>query len=205
MEVLRKGNWRYLAKLFLKQIYGTVARENSQAEVLGAVWAMLGAVESVCPWCCMQLPCTSCLAKLFLKLLHGTGMQKLLFEAISSTSVWNCCAKVGLGGFSQGKMSISIPWRCNVFLSDGRGLGRSLSYVGRSQISLCVMLRAALVHKLSCEAIFWALAWKHREKLPFDLFCKLLFGTVEQTLTCKAISQGEIQISISRMLRCARK
>ena len=35
----------------------------------------------------------------------------------------------------------------------GRGLGRSPSHVGRSQISLSVMLRAALVHKLPCEAI----------------------------------------------------
>ena len=40
---------RYLAKLFLKILYGTVAQKNCQAEVLGAVWAMLGAVKSVCP------------------------------------------------------------------------------------------------------------------------------------------------------------
>ena len=53
----------------------------------------------------------------------------------------------------EGKMSISIPGFCNALLSNGGGLGRSLSYVGRSQISLSVMLHAALVHKLPCEAI----------------------------------------------------
>ena len=67
--------------------------------------------------------------------LFGTVVQKLAFEVIS-----------------QGRMSMGIPGFCDVLLSNGRGLGRSLSYVGRSQISLFVMLHAALLHKLPCEA-----------------------------------------------------
>ena len=74
---------RYLAKLFLKILYGTVAQKNCQAEVLGAVWAMLGAVKSVCPRCCVQLSCTSCLAKIFSKRLRGTVVPKLPCRTIS--------------------------------------------------------------------------------------------------------------------------
>ena len=36
------------------------------AVVLGAVCVMLGAVESVCSWCCMEVSCTSCLSQLLL-------------------------------------------------------------------------------------------------------------------------------------------
>ena len=70
--------------------------------------------------------------------------------------------------------------------SSGRGLGRSLSYVGRNQISLFVMLHAALVHKLPCEAISQAFAWNCRAKAALqniaELFLKLLHGTVMQKL-----------------------
>ena len=64
------------------------------AEVLGAVRAVLGAIESVCAWCCVELSCISCLqsylssfclelsckrclTKVFLELLHATVEQKL--------------------------------------------------------------------------------------------------------------------------------
>ena len=74
-----------------------------------------------------------------------------------------------------------------MLLSSGRGLGRSLSYVGRSQISLSVMLRAALVHKLPCEAISEAFAWNCRVKAAlqnyFLSFCmELLFKTCSAKL-----------------------
>ena len=62
--------------------------------------------------------------------------------------------KLSCGAISRGGVSIGIPGFCDVLLSNGSGLGRSLSYVGRSQISLFVMLRAALVHKLPREDIF---------------------------------------------------
>ena len=39
-----------------------------------------------------------------------------------------------------------------MFLRNGRGLGGSLSYVGRSQISLFMMLRGSVVHKLPFAA-----------------------------------------------------
>ena len=59
--------------------------------------------------------------------------------------------KLSCEAISQGKMSISIPGFCNVLLSNGRGLGRSLSYVGRSQVSL-FMLYGSVVHKLPFAA-----------------------------------------------------
>ena len=91
------------------------------AGVLGAVLAMLGVGKSVYPCCCVQLSWTSCLAKLFLKLLHGTVVRKC---------------------FTSFCMQLS-----------GKGLGRRLSYVGHNQISLFMVLHAALVHKLPCEAV----------------------------------------------------
>ena len=60
-------------------------------------------------------------------------------------------------------MSISIPGFCNVLLSNGRGLGRSLSYVGRSGIRLSMMLRGIVVHKLPFAAASEACAWNRRD------------------------------------------
>ena len=79
----------------------------------------------------MASSCKGCLTKLFLELFHGTVVQKVSRRAIPQFFIENGRAK---------ELS-------------GRGLGRSLCHVGRSQISLSVMLRAALVHKLPCEAI----------------------------------------------------
>ena len=42
----------------------------------------------------MELSCKSCLAKLFLKLLHRAVLQKLPYKAISQAFVWNCDAEV---------------------------------------------------------------------------------------------------------------
>ena len=101
----------------------------------------------------MELSRKSCLVKLFLKLLHGTVVQKLPSKLFLKRLFGTAVQTLSCEAISQGRMSISIPGRCSVILSNGRGLGRSLSYVGRSQISLSVMLHAALVHKLPCEAI----------------------------------------------------
>ena len=92
-------------------------------------------------------------SELFFERLFGTVAQTLSCEAIS-----------------QGRMSISIPGRCGVFLSNGRGLGRSLSYVGRSQISLSTMLRGSVVHKLPFAAASEAFAWNHRAKVAFQSY-----------------------------------
>ena len=73
-------------------------------------------------------------------------------------------------------------------LSNGRALGRSLSYVGRNQISLSVMLRAALVHKLPYELFLEPLHATVVQKSPLNLFLKLLHGTVAQKLPFEAIS-----------------
>ena len=58
-----------------------------------------------------------------------------------------------------------------MFLSNRSGLGRSLSHVGSSQISLFMMLHGTVVHKLLAE-----------------LSLKLLHGAVVQKLSYKAIS-----------------
>ena len=106
---------------------------------------------------CMELSCQSCLAELFLKLSHGTVVQNLLCEAIFwAAFVWNCRAKVDLQSYLS-RWNVDQYFQnaalcCAVLLRNGRGLGRSLSNVGRSQVSLLVMLHA-LVHKLPCEDI----------------------------------------------------
>ena len=73
-------------------------------------------------------------------------------------------------------------------LSDGRALGRSLSYVGRNQIILCVMLRAALVQNLPYKLFLEPLHATVVQKLPLNLFLKLLHGAVVQKLLFEAIS-----------------
>ena len=84
----------------------------------------------------VELLCNSCLSKLLFKLLFGTGNNSGL-------------AKLPL----RAKGRSVFPECCAVLLSNGRGLGRSLSYVGRNQIRPIAMLHAALVHKFICEAI----------------------------------------------------
>ena len=107
---------------------------------------------------------------IFLKLSHGTVMQELpskLFLKLLSGTV---AQKLPCEAFSQGKTLIGIPGHCNVFLSNGRGLGRSLSYVGRSQISLFMMLHRSVVHKLPFAAASEACAWNCRAKAAFQSY-----------------------------------
>ena len=42
----------------------------------------------------MELSCKTCLSKLFFRLLRGTIVQELPFEAIACVFVWGCRAKV---------------------------------------------------------------------------------------------------------------
>ena len=72
--------------------------------------------------------------------------------------------------------------------SNDRGLGRSLGYVGRNQISLFVMVHVALVHKLAYEVFLEPLHAIVVQKLPFNKFLRLLHETVAQTLPSEAIS-----------------
>ena len=118
----------------------------------------------------MQLGCTSCLAKLFLKLLHGTVVQKLPSKLFLKRLFGIVAQTLSCEAISQGRMSISIPGRRSVFLSNGRGLGRSLSYVGRSQISLSMMLRGSVVHKLPFAAASEAFAWNCSAKGAFQSY-----------------------------------
>ena len=77
-----------LARLSLKVKCRSVFQDSAMcfsamAEVLGAVWVTLGAVDSVCSWCRMEVSCTSCLSQLLLKLLHGTVVKKFPCKATS--------------------------------------------------------------------------------------------------------------------------
>ena len=123
-----------LAKLCLKLLRETVVQKVCcEAIPQPRAWSCLAkpAFQNYCPSFCMTSSCKGCLSKLFREFFHGTVVRKVSRKAIFENLIWNCRAK---------ELS-------------GRGLGRSLSHVGRSQISLSVMLRAALVHKLPCEAI----------------------------------------------------
>ena len=116
---------------------------------------------------CVELSCKSCVAKLFLNLLCGAVLQKLPFGTILQTCAWHHRARIVffsklflelfhgtvVQNVSCKAVSQNFIWICCAQKLSGRGLGRSLSYVGRSQISLSVMLHAALVHKLPCEAV----------------------------------------------------
>ena len=90
---------------------------------------------------------------LFLKLLRGTVVQKLPSKLFLKLLFGTVAQKLSGEASPQGKTPNGIPGRCNVLLSHGGGLGRSLGYVGHSRISLPVMLHAALVHKLPCKAV----------------------------------------------------
>ena len=70
-------------------------------------------------------------------------------------------------------------------LSNCRGLGRSVSYVGRNQISLSVMLRAALVHKLPYELFFGPLHATVVQRLPLNVFLELAHGIVRKSCLSK--------------------
>ena len=138
--------------------------------------------------------------------MHGSVVQKPPVEAIFWAFVWNCRAKVDLQSYLSRWNVTVFSECCAVLLSNGRGLGRSLGYVGRSQVSLFVMLHAALAHKLLCEAIPQAFAWDCRAKAALQnyflslcmellfktcsakLFFELLRGTVVQMLPCETIA-----------------
>ena len=101
-----------------------------------------------------------------------------------------------------------IIWSCRAKGLSGKGLGRSLGDVGLNQISLSMMLRAALVHKLPCGAISCVFAWGCRAKAALQnyflsfcmellfktcsakLFLELWHGTVLQKLPCEAIAEA---------------
>ena len=66
----------------------------------------------------------------------------------------------------------------------GKGLGRSLGYVGRNQITVFMVLHAALVHKLPCEAVSQAFTWS--QSCLTELFLKLVHGAAVQNLLFEA-------------------
>ena len=134
------------------------------------------------------MSCQSCLAEVFLKLLHGTFGSKLALRSYFWALAWKRRAKAAFRGYFlsfclelSGKSWLEKPFVkvecrsgfqecCAVLSSNGRGLGRSLSYVGRSQISLSMMLRGSVVHKLPFAAASEAFAWNHRAKVAFQSY-----------------------------------
>ena len=135
MELLCKGAVRQRSWAQSEQCW---AQSNQSVRDAACSSRAQVALQSYCLSFCMELLCKSFLLNIVLKLLFGffgTVVQKLACE-----------------GIPQDNISISIPWRCNVFLSNRSGLGRSLSHVGSSQISLFMMLHGSVVHKLPFAA-----------------------------------------------------
>ena len=155
MELSRKSCLVNLVKVFLKLLHGTVM-QTLPYEVF---------LESLHATVVQRLP-----PNYFLKLLHGTVVQKLpsklFLKLLFGTVVQKLCCEA----IAQGKISISISGRCYVFLSNGKGLGRSLSYVGRNQISLVAMLRGSVVHKLPFAGASEAFAWNRSAKVAFQSY-----------------------------------
>ena len=193
-----------LAKLFLKLWHGTVVqRLPCKALSQSFAWHSRAKAGLRSNFVSIRIE-LSCKNKLFPKLLHGSLVQKLPYEAMSWGFAWNCRAKVApwsyLLAFAWNyakasfqyyfssfyvelsakaafqtyflsfcvelsskswlaKLSLKVECRsvfpecCALLLRNGRGLGRRLSHVGRSRLSLSVMLRAAVMQKLPCEAI----------------------------------------------------
>ena len=83
-------------------------------------------------------------------------------------------------------------------LSNCRGLGRSVSYVGRNQISLSVMLRAALVHKLPYELFFGPLHATVVQRLPLNVFLELAHGIVRKSCLSKLPRSFYMELSCKR-------
>ena len=137
----------------------------------------------------MQLGCTSCLAKLFLKLLHGTVVQKLRSELFLKRLFGTVAQTLSCEAISQGRMSISIPGRCSVFLSNGRGLGRSLSYVCWAQSNQSVRDAAcSSPAQVALRSYFLSFCMELScQSCLAELFLKLSHGTVVQNLLCEAI------------------
>ena len=123
----------YLAGLFLKLLHGAVLQKLPCKAISQAfAWSCHAEVafQSYSSSFCMKVSCKSCLVELFLQLLYGTVVQKLPCVKYCSVS----------------------PGSWDVLLSNGKSLGRRLSYVGRNQISLPMMLHRSVVHKLPFAA-----------------------------------------------------
>ena len=145
MQLLCKSR---LAKLFLKVLRGTVVQKlrcKAVPQPLACSCLAKATFLNYFASFCMASSCRGRVPKLFLELFHGTVVQKVPRKAISQNFIWNCRKKA----------------------LSGRGLGRSLCYVGRSQISLSAPLCTRCLVKL---------------------FLKLLHGTVVPKLPCKTIS-----------------
>ena len=85
-------------------------------------------------------------------------------------------------------MSIGMPGFCNVLSSHGRGLGRSLSYVGRNHISLFMKLYGGGVHKVPFAAVSEASTWDHRAQDVFQSYFAVLAWNCYAKAACEAIS-----------------
>ena len=153
---------------------------------------------------CMELSCKTCLSKLVFRLLRGTIVHELPFEAIVWVFVWSCRAKATFSKFFpkllHGTVVQKLPFQATyqAFAWNCRANVALWSYF----LSFCM--------ELSCKRCltnyFLSLRMElSRKSCLSKLFLKLLFGTVRQKLTCKATSQGEVWISMSSMLRCALK
>ena len=152
MELSHKSR---LVKLFLKLLRGTVMQKLPYELFPEPLHATV----------LQKLP-----LNLFLKLLRGTVVQKLPSKLFLKLLFGTVAQKLSCEASPQGKTPNGIPGRCNVLLSHGGGLGRSLSYVGRSQISVPMMLHRSVMHKWPFPAASEAFAWNRRAKVAFQSY-----------------------------------
>ena len=117
---------------------------------------------------CMKLSCKSCLTKLFLKLLHGTVMQRLPFKAIPQAFVWRCRAKAAFWNyFFSFCMELSCksclvqnivqylqaPETCFWVMAKVLGAGWVMLGAIKSDCSWFMILHGTVVHRWLCETI----------------------------------------------------
>ena len=151
----------------------------------------------------MKLSCKSCLAKLFLKLLYATVVQKLSLGYISEAFAWSCPAKVALQSYF---LSFCMDCHAEVAFQS-----YSSSFCMKVLCKSCLLklflqlLYGTVVQKLPCvkyyqylqapETCFWVMAkilgagWVMLGAIKSDCsWFMILHGTVVHRWLCETMS-----------------
>ena len=185
---------RSFAKLFLKLLHETIVQKLSY-EVISSTFAWhchaKAALRSSSLSFCLQLSCKSCLWELFLKLLHGTVVQTLPFEAIPRAfqRVWNCNAKFALQIYlSRKNIGQHFHHAPMCFWIMAEVLGAAWAVLGafESVCSWCCM-ELSCISCLQSYLLSFCMELSCKSCLT-KLFLELLLATVVQKLPCKTTS-----------------
>ena len=143
-----------LSQLLLKLLHGTVVKTlpfEATSQLLPFAWNCRAKVASrgfACNCCaraalqnsflslCVELSCKSCVAELFLNLLHGAVLQKLPFETIAQGFAWHHRARV-----------VSRSYFLSFFMEPSRGRGRANLFL------------IFLIGGLSCKRTVRQMSW----------------------------------------------